>query len=100
MGRPEGPDVPRAERRTGLAEREGFEPSRRFPAYTLSRRAPSTTRPPLRSRPDKPCRATLRKAAEVAMTRGTVSEFWHASLIPDRPQAGCGRAIVGAVGMG
>ena len=31
-----------------LAEREGFEPSRRFPAYTLSRRAPSTTRPPLR----------------------------------------------------
>ena len=30
-----------------LAEREGFEPSRRFPAYTLSRRAPSTTRPPL-----------------------------------------------------
>ncbi len=31
-----------------LAEGEGFEPSRRFPAYTLSRRAPSTTRPPLR----------------------------------------------------
>jgi hypothetical protein len=31
-----------------LAEREGFEPSRRFPAYTRSRRAPSTTRPPLR----------------------------------------------------
>ena len=31
-----------------LAERQGFEPWRRFPAYTLSRRAPSTTRPPLR----------------------------------------------------
>ena len=31
-----------------LAERKGFEPLRRFPAYTLSRRAPSTTRPPLR----------------------------------------------------
>ena len=30
-----------------LAEREGFEPSRRFPAYTLSKRAPSATRPPL-----------------------------------------------------
>src|SRR6056297_1639765 len=30
-----------------MAEREGFEPSRRFPAYTLFRRAPSTTRPPL-----------------------------------------------------
>ena len=33
-----------------MAERKGFEPSRRFPAYTLSRRAPSTTRPPLRRR--------------------------------------------------
>ncbi len=32
----------------GMAERKGFEPLRRFPAYTLSRRAPSTTRPPLR----------------------------------------------------
>ena len=31
-----------------VADREGFEPSRRFPAYTLSRRAPSTTRPSLR----------------------------------------------------
>jgi hypothetical protein len=30
-----------------LAEGEGFEPSRRLPAYTRSRRAPSTTRPPL-----------------------------------------------------
>ncbi len=31
----------------GVAEREGFEPSIRFTVYTLSRRAPSTTRPPL-----------------------------------------------------
>ena len=31
-----------------MAEREGFEPSIRLPVYTLSRRAPSTTRPPLR----------------------------------------------------
>ena len=30
-----------------VAETKGFEPSRRFPAYTLSKRAPSTTRPPL-----------------------------------------------------
>ena len=29
------------------AEREGFEPSIRFPACTLSKRAPSATRPPL-----------------------------------------------------
>src|SRR5437868_6531572 len=31
-----------------MAERKGFEPLRRLPAYTLSRRAPSTTRPSLR----------------------------------------------------
>src|SRR6266481_4793629 len=31
-----------------LAEREGFEPSIEFPLYTLSKRAPSTTRPSLR----------------------------------------------------
>ncbi len=29
------------------AERKGFEPSKQFPVYTLSRRAPSTTRTPL-----------------------------------------------------
>ena len=31
-----------------MAERVGFEPTRRLPAYTRSRRAPSTTRPSLR----------------------------------------------------
>ncbi len=31
-----------------MAEREGFEPSIRFPRYSLSRGAPSTTRPSLR----------------------------------------------------
>jgi hypothetical protein len=30
-----------------IAERKGFEPSIRFHVYTLSRRAPSTTRTPL-----------------------------------------------------
>ena len=30
-----------------MAEGEGFEPSRQFPAYTLSKRAPSAARPPL-----------------------------------------------------
>ena len=41
-------------RQDWVAEREGFEPSRRFPAYTLSRRAPSTTRPSLRRRSQMP----------------------------------------------
>ena len=30
-----------------MAERAGFEPARRLLAYTLSKRAPSTARPPL-----------------------------------------------------
>ena len=30
-----------------MAEREGFEPSKVLLLYTLSKRAPSTTRPPL-----------------------------------------------------
>jgi hypothetical protein len=36
--------------RKTLAERVGFEPTIRFPVYTLSKRAPSATRPPLRAR--------------------------------------------------
>ena len=32
-----------------MAERTGFEPAIRFPVYALSKRAPSTTRPPLRA---------------------------------------------------
>ena len=32
-----------------MAEGAGFEPAIRFPAYTLSRRAPSAARPPLRA---------------------------------------------------
>ena len=33
--------------RNALAERVGFEPTLEFPLNTLSKRAPSTTRPPL-----------------------------------------------------
>ncbi len=36
--------IPLAGHSFSLAESEGFEPSIRFPVYTLSRRAPSTTR--------------------------------------------------------
>ena len=38
----------RSDRSTALAERKGFEPSIPLPVYTLSRGAPSTTRPPPR----------------------------------------------------
>ena len=44
-----------------MAETKGFEPSRRFPAYSLSRGAPSTTRPRLRW-PVYPCLSSRYKA--------------------------------------
>src|SRR5205814_2819100 len=33
-----------------VADRVGFEPTRRFPVHTLSKRAPSATRPPVRTK--------------------------------------------------
>jgi hypothetical protein len=46
-----------------VAERKGFEPLRRLPAYTLSRRAPSTTRPSLRTGRLPDCRRRKAPAA-------------------------------------
>src|SRR5215207_1131856 len=51
-----------------LAEGEGFEPTIRLPVYTLSRRAPSATRPPLRRRLR---RGRLRCEAPKAGSAGT-----------------------------
>ena len=52
-----------------MAEGEGFEPSIRFPAYTLSKRAPSATRPPLRNQADLPVfgAGTYMRGTEAAM---------------------------------
>ena len=49
---------------TVLAEGAGFEPAIRFPAYTLSKRAPSATRPPLR-KTAQPSEANARLQAGV-----------------------------------
>lgn len=46
LGTVAGPHIKQLQR--WLAERAGFEPALRSPVNTLSRRAPSTTRPPLR----------------------------------------------------
>ena len=55
-----GPDWSEARRAAArsqiMAERKGFEPSIPFPVYSLSRGAPSTTRPPL-----QPCGADREK---------------------------------------
>ena len=54
-----------------LAEGEGFEPSIRFPVYTLSKRAPSAARPPLRHPQDVGSARTIVKIARLT-TRGRV----------------------------
>ena len=52
-----------------FAETEGFEPSIRFPVYTLSRRASSTTRASLRM-PVPTLRPTLKSMADQSPAQG------------------------------
>ncbi len=56
-----------------LAEGVGFEPTIRFPVYTLSRRAPSTTRPPLRKLPTSPSRKSRQEMTSIATASGSFS---------------------------
>src|SRR3972149_1788246 len=73
---PEGRDL--------VAEGAGFEPAIRFPVYTLSRRAPSTARPPLRSS----ARAGLMTAqGGTWSSRGSGAGVWswRRDTLPDLP---------------
>ena len=65
-----------------LAEREGFEPSIRFTVYTLSRRAPSTTRPSLRKGRILAERVGRRSAASLVAL--------HVQAFPTAPKSCCG----------
>ncbi len=64
-----------------LAEGAGFEPAIRFPAYTLSRRAPSAARPPLRDRaPDRrKTRASRIARRAVRRKRSATGRPWTGS---------------------
>ena len=62
-----------------VADGKGFEPSRRFPAYTLSRRAPSTTRPPLRI---SVCRASTRPCRPLSRRSPCRQSWWRSTKIP------------------
>ena len=65
-----------------MAERAGFEPAIRFPVYTLSRRAPSTTRPPLQ----RACHEGMcDDLQETGWVRGEYSvNIWNISdILPD-----------------
>jgi hypothetical protein len=54
-----------------LAEGVGFEPTIRFPVYTLSKRAPSATRPPLRK--GRAPQTARHKGARTIITGGGVA---------------------------
>src|SRR5262245_17180251 len=53
-----------------VAEGVGFEPTRRLPAYTRSRRAPSTTRPSLRAWKRRTIAAWMRVATRARAVPG------------------------------
>src|SRR5262245_42543153 len=63
-----------------MAERTGFEPAIRFPVYTLSKRAPSTTRPPLRTG------GTRRQGSARRVARGRLSAARGGSRGRGRPR--------------
>ena len=64
-----------------LAEGVGFEPTRRFPAHTLSKRAPSATRPP------------LREALNPARKRRTIAAVPPGAIRAARPRGPFPRAL-------
>lgn len=70
-------------RRTALAEGVGFEPTIRFPVYTLSRRAPSTARPPLRLA----LRWRRAKARRIAPGARPAQAEAHGGFAGEQPQA-------------
>jgi hypothetical protein len=74
-----------------LAEGVGFEPTIRLPVYTLSRRAPSTTRPPLRSFSRHPSRRILRAGADLIGKAGTPNPTGRG--VSRRPVAFCELAL-------
>ena len=69
-----------------LAEREGFEPSIEFPLYTRSRRAPSTTRPPLLRSPTQGARKSTPKCIWSTHAIGALcnSTIFPAHMAPQR----------------
>src|SRR5271170_336516 len=67
-----------------MAEGAGFEPAIRFPVYTLSRRAPSTARPPLRLA----LRLRRAKARRIAPGARPTQAGAHGGFAGEQPQAG------------
>ena len=84
-----------------LAERKGFEPSIRSPVYSLSRGAPSTTRPPLQLRGlpvvARACKGVGEKTREESQSRPKWAAVGYGSTgidVPARRAARTGRGSV------
>src|SRR5271157_1013628 len=75
-----------------MAERQGFEPWIPFRVYTLSKRAPSATRPSLRWENVLQKRSRAAPCGLNGVCRGTLSRrnsivtYWQAALRGERPQ--------------
>src|SRR5258706_14249011 len=70
-----------------VADRVGFEPTRRFPVHTLSKRAPSATRPPvLTKRRDYSVSPLSGKRGPASCFARRASQDWRARAQP------CGRS--------
>lgn len=77
--------------KNGMADRAGFEPAIRFPVYTLSRRAPSTTRPPVR-RAAYDCRPAIFQGPRCSVLHNPgKSPAIGCDLRPARPHLDAGR---------
>ncbi len=83
----------RTARKRALAERAGFEPAIRFPVYTLSRRAPSTTRPPLQPTSETSGRCGIGEPPVDGADRGLSPETPRMQQ-PRRAFRGTGRAAM------
>ena len=59
-----------------MAEGVGFEPTIRVNAYTLSKRAPSATRPSLRTGPYKICLGGRHAGGNLACEAGSRNRVW------------------------
>ena len=76
-----------------LAEGVGFEPTRRFPAHTLSKRAPSATRPPLLSARRAKAAAQRRRTIAAGRPRATILAANSTALVPRRSGSTGGRPL-------
>ena len=89
-----------ADARSRMADRVGFEPTRRFPVHTLSKRAPSATRPPVltKRRDYSVSLFSGKRGVRHPASRIRASQDWRARSPRARPhRCGISTSILGCV---